>query len=472
MRTVLVFIILLSSLNGYSQKRISQEKLIQDFDYAVHELRMQHQGFYQYLDEKNVEAKLADLKNKIDKPMTKLEFYRLIRELLTLMNEGHGSVNLPKWTMIKIGLSKSFLPLGVRFFNKELIVTQNFGKEVEGLTKGVKLISVNDRPISEITQAFKPLIATDGFNQTSVYEWIGSINFSLLYRLVYGKTKDFKLEILKHNESKSKIIHIPAIRFTAFKSKNAKFKPWHFDFTKFVFQQLNDSIAYLSIPDFGDGEINYQKFYENQFKKIDSLKIKHLIIDIQANGGGEEGNENLLFSYLVEEKIRKYRRVTMLPVPYQKNKNDSGYKFDKWELKDSIAERGEFTCFSNYFSELGYAPPNPEYIYRNKVYVLISGFTFSGGAEFASMVKMTNRGIFIGEETGGAYEGNVSGYTETVKLPNTKISIDIPTVHFQINVTPSIKGRGILPDYKVPQTWEDYLEKRNAKLEFVKELIN
>ena len=216
---------------------------------------------------------------------------------------------------------------------------------------------------------------------------------------------------------------------------------------------------------------DYPELYENVFKKITDSNIKHLILDIQRNTGGTEGNENLLYHYLSEDKIRKYRKVTMLPKPYLKNKNDKDYIFDKWRLKNSIAERGEFTCYSDYLSDLGYSMPNKSYVYKNNLYVLISGLTFSGGAEFASMIKMTERGVFIGEETGGAYEGNVSGYSRTIKLPNTKIKIDIPTVHFQINVQPKIRGRGILPDYQVSQSWEDYLNGINSKLEFAKKLI-
>jgi hypothetical protein len=444
---------------------------LMDFDFAVETLRLRHQGCYNYVNKKETDIEIASLRNSIGEPLTKLEFYQIIRKLVGLMNEGHGSVSLPRWTMIKAGLSKSFLPLGVRFFNKELIITQNFGDNVEGLSKGAKLVSINGESISEILKKLLPLIATDGFIRTSKYEWIGGVNFSLLYSLVYGKSKEFELEIIDPLQKQTKLIRIPAIRFTKFKSKNAQFEPKYFSHYKYHFELINDSIAYLSIPKFRKDAIDYQQFYENSFKAIDSLGIKHLIIDIQRNGGGEEGNENLLFSYLMEERIQKYKRVTMLPPAYEKNKNDRSFQLDKWILKDTIAERGVFTCYSDYFSDLGYALPKKDYIYKNKLYVLISGYTFSGGAEFASMIKMTNRGLFIGEETGGAFEGNVSGYSETVKLPNTKIKINIPTVHFQINVSLKNRGRGIVPDFHVPQTWEDYMGNKNTKLEFTKELI-
>jgi len=217
--------------------------------------------------------------------------------------------------------------------------------------------------------------------------------------------------------------------------------------------------------------IDYEAFYAKQFQKIDSLGIKHLVLDIQANTGGEEGNENLLFSYLSPERIRKYRRVTMMPKTYERKKDRKSILFDKWELKGKMAERGEFTLYSDYYSELGYKRPKAEYIYSGKLYVLTSGITFSGGAEFASMVRMTQRGIFIGVETGGAYEGNVSGYSESLRLPHTRISLAIPSVHFQMDVQPEKPGRGIIPDYEVPQTWEDYMNEANAKLDFAVKLI-
>lgn len=455
----------------YAQNNIDTKKLIKDFDFAVEQLQLQHQGFYNYEESSKVDSQIVKLRGEINSPMTKLEFYQLIRKLLGVMNEGHGSVELPKWTMITTGLSKSFLPFTVRFLDEKLILTQYYGETIDGLAKGVRIISINGKSINEIIEKLTALIPTDGFNETSKYEWIGGTNFTLLYRLVYGGFKRFEVEFIEPNHDKTQLIKLPAIKYTKFKAKNAKFESKRFNYSNFKYEQINDTIAYLSIPTFGHDDWDYPQLYKKVFTKISDAHIKHLILDIQANGGGTEGNENLLFQYLSENKIRKYRTVTMLPKPYSKNQNDKDYIFDKWELKDTIAVRGEYTCFSDYLSDLGYSKPDKKYIYTNKLYVLISGMTFSGGAEFASMIKMTNRGIFIGEETGGAYEGNVSGYSETVKLPHTRIKLNIPTVHFQMDVLPAQRGRGIIPDYEVPQTWQDYLNNRNSKLEFTKKLI-
>ncbi|UBZ05494.1 hypothetical protein LDL76_08955 [Salegentibacter mishustinae] len=466
MRIFLLLISILFISYGNAQNKIKPKKLNEDFDYLITELKLQHQGLYQYTGENNTDAKIDSIRETLKTSQTKLEFYEKLRYVIGLTNEGHTSIELPKWTMIKLGLSKSFLPLTVKLSDGNLIATQNYGKSIDDLDKGAKIISVNGRKLNEILKRLYPLIPSDGFNITSKQEWIGGLNFSLLYRLVYGKEKKYELQFQEFGNGEIQTLTIPAIRFTKFKTKNAKFKSIEFDYNDFKFEPINDSIAYLSIPSFGNDNLDYEKFYQSNFKKIDSLDIKHLIIDIQANGGGTEGNENLLFSYLTNKVVQKYKQVTMLPKPYQINKNKQGYIEDKWTFKDTIAKRGSFTLDSNYYSDLGYESPQKGLIYKGELYVLTSGKTFSGGAEFASLIKMTDRGLFIGEETGGAYEGNVSGYSEYVKLPNSKIEVKIPTVHFQVNVSPKIKGRGVKPDYNVPQTWEDYVNGKNTKKDF------
>lgn len=451
----------------FAQHKLSPTKLQEDYDYLLSELKLQHQGLYEYIDQEETDRLLDSIGGTLDTPLTRLEFFEKLWFVIGLTNEGHTSMELPKKEMFKIGLSKSFLPFTVRVMDEKLILTQHYGKENEALKNGLKILTINDRPIDQILKELYPLIPTDGFNETSKREWIGGTNFSLLYRLHYGTEKHFNIVLEESGASQPVAVTIDPIRFTRFKRKNATLQSISLEYNKFKFEQINDSIAYLSIPSFGEDELDYEQFYQTSFRRIDSLQIKHLILDIQANGGGTEGNENLLFSYLYPEVIQKYRQVTMLPKPYQKNESDPFYREDKWVLEGETAKRGEFTLFSDYYSDLGYQRPRPEDIYSGKLYVLTSGKTFSGGAEFASMIRMTERGIFIGEEVGGAYEGNVSGYSEYVVLPHSKIEVEIPTVHFQIQVTPLEKGRGVLPDFTVPQTWGDYLDGRNSKKEFI-----
>ncbi|WP_439152832.1 S41 family peptidase [Winogradskyella sp.] len=81
------------------------------------------------------------------------------------------------------------------------------------------------------------------------------------------------------------------------------------------FKILKDSIAYLGIHTFDNGDIkkeskekNLKSFLENSFKTITYENIKTLIIDVSKNTGGSEGNEGLVYSYL-GNNYQKYKKV-------------------------------------------------------------------------------------------------------------------------------------------------------------------
>ena len=273
MKKIAIIIFLLSSIGVHSQNK--PEKLIQDFDFLIEELYLQHQGIYQYAPKNEIDS----LRKTITSSMNKLEFYGVVRKVTSLTNEGHTSSSLPNWAMVKVGLSKSFLPLAVKFCDKELIITQNYGTDINGLKKGMKLLAINGENIDDIIEKLFPLIPTDGFNKTSKYEWIGGINLPLLYKLTYGKTRKYHLSVQEIGSDEIKNITISSIRYTSYKRKNAKYNYTKPESSEFIFRQINDSIAYLSIPSFGDDTLDYQTFYKSTFKQIDSLNIKHLVLD-------------------------------------------------------------------------------------------------------------------------------------------------------------------------------------------------
>jgi C-terminal processing protease CtpA/Prc len=287
--------------------------------------------------------------------------------------------------------------------------------------------------------------------------------------MAYGKEKKFKIEVKEFNSEKVKTLTLKGRNILKQKDKKNTLNTIIIK-NEFDYYSISDSVFYLSIPNFYSLD-DFETFYEKVFKIIKEKNTKHLIIDVQNNIGGEEGNENLLASYLFKEAFQKYESVIIPIAAYDNFKKSKSAIADGWALSNNIPHRGKFTLMSDYFSEFGYKKPNQELVYTGKVYVLTSGVTFSGGAEFASMLKMTNRAVFIGEETGGAYEGNVSGESGDLKLPKTKIKVSIPIVHFKMAVHPEIKGRGVMPDYKVSQDWGDIIKGKNSKLEFALKLI-
>jgi C-terminal processing protease CtpA/Prc len=85
-------------------------------------------------------------------------------------------------------------------------------------------------------------------------------------------------------------------------------------------------------------------------------------------------------------------------------------------------------------------------LFKGRLVVLAGGDTFSGGAELASMLYHTHRAVFVGEEVGGADQGNTSGYRWTLVLPNSGMKLTCLCCNFAWRGQVGPQSRGVQPD--------------------------
>jgi C-terminal processing protease CtpA/Prc len=110
--------------------------------------------------------------------------------------------------------------------------------------------------------------------------------------------------------------------------------------------------------------------------------------------------------------------------------------------------------------------------FTGKVYFLIDGETFSAAADFAALAKELKLGVFIGEETGGAAEGNTSNGEILLTLPHSGIRIGIPLFRITNAVSfPHSSGRGVIPDYQTDYTIDEYIHALDKEIALVKKFI-
>ena len=117
--------------------------------------------------------------------------------------------------------------------------------------------------------------------------------------------------------------------------------------------------------------------------------------------------------------------------------------------------------------------PQKEY-FKGNIYILIDGWSFSGASDFCAIAHYNahDRITFIGEETGGAYNGNNSGDWLKLILPNTQIQVSIPIRSYLLAVFDyPYFDRGVIPDFKVIPDIEDILKSKDTQLEFTLKLI-
>ncbi|MEM9722964.1 MAG: S41 family peptidase [Bacteroidota bacterium] len=465
-RYYIALCLLTLSLPCPAQKALSLQEAQTDWEFLLSALKENHKGLYLHVPQAVTDQKIDSIRTTLEEGMKVESFFKKVNALLALTNEGHTYARLSGKARRSLGREATFLPLGIQFLGKTAVVHQYYGDPNPRIKRGLKLLSINGKPMEEIIAELLPYIPTDGFSQTGAYDDLSSA-FPYYYRLGFGPYTSFTIDFQELEASNIFSLDLEGIKAKQGNEKRRQLTQEVFLSPLVEAKQINDSVAYLAVNSFAIRPKELRAWLQARFHEIAQDSIQHLILDIQDNGGGEEGNENLLMAYLNPSPFQKYAFVSMAKKPFQERAKFKEMRLDKWALEGSEARRGDFTLQSDYFSETGHSLPDSSLVFSGKLYVLTGAETFSGGAEFASMIKMTGRGILVGEETGGAYEGNVSGYSKRVTLPHSRINVSLPIVHFRMNVEPEVSSRGVLPDYVVPQSWGDYLAGRNSKLQFV-----
>jgi C-terminal processing protease CtpA/Prc len=243
-----------------------------------------------------------------------------------------------------------------------------------------------------------------------------------------------------------------------------------------------DSInsGFLEITTFGmggpesEGHKKYAVFLDSVFVNLKKKEIVNLIIDIRGNGGGDDPNDLLLYSYLTQrnfkENVSAFDLFQKIPYPeyYMDNNIDELTK----ELKEehSIFKNGKYYQNSAFNRDW---TPNQN-AFQGNLILLVDPFVASASSLFASLVKSDGNSIIIGEETLGGYYEHTGHIPVNYELPNSKLLLTFSIVDLEQDVkriSDEKYGDGVIPDFEVTQTYQDFIDNKDTQLNFAIEKI-
>ncbi|WP_231555207.1 S41 family peptidase [Cellulophaga sp. Hel_I_12] len=504
----------------------SPEDLKSDVDKSYKKLKKLHPKLYQFVSKERLDFKFDSLKQSITAPMSSTDFYKKLAPVVFEIRQGHIGISPPSKRYTK-NERKELRKNEFEFYNLDFeqvedafLVKDNFG--IDSTIIGAEVLKIREEPIEDLVREYKKYVSSDGYNTTFEDRFV-ALRFSGLYYKDKGYLDSLPITLSKNDSifiktlrriPKDSIKNILKIRdslaakdSTTIDKKEVKLskqekkarkqklkqnykndlkygyirrkslpKETKFYTRNFDFIGEDSSIAYMKISNFKNG--NYKAFYKEVFTKIDSADTKNLIIDLRDNTGGRLAEIAKLYTYLTDDVHQFVEKgQTLTRFPFLKSRFSSENTFlgktlgvlmtpiaAPIELLKGSKKNGiRYYRFPSSKRNLDPDPLN----YKGKLYVLINGNSFSASSILSTKLQATKRAIFVGEETGGHYNGTVAGMSKFVALPNSKVSLSFGMLQIQAPHQTEINGYGIIPDIEIIPTKKERIDNIDPELNWI-----
>lgn len=476
-------------LTAQTPMQLSKVEAREDIETLRTALEYVHPRLYQYDSKEIFDSRFDSIYKSLNSGISGLDLLSTVSKINASVNCGH-LYTIPQGNLEKEVLNKKVLPFYLKVIGNELFVLKNCSAK-ENIPDGSKIISINDIPTFKILEDMMEGIATDGYIETRkrrlaeryfFYEFHG---FDLYYHLHVDRSSSFAIEFLPMKSDTNKSIEVQGVSIEDRKKilkarygleEGSWFKE---PSPKFVFFE-DEKYGVLTISrSFYDKRIDpdYDSLLAKSFTALKQKRIPNLIIDLRDNEGGSEHHEMELISYLYDKPFKLYQNMYLSNLDFRPLKNVI-LERDSTDLLFSNDD-GYMRKFGNnlwvnnyeYSDNLRLQPPK-ENVFEGQLYVLTSGISFSSTAAMIADIKKTTNAIFIGEESGGTYEGPTGGDSIVIELPNSKIMVRIsPNIQVGYMYQKHPIGRGVLPDYRIEYSIEDVLSEKDLEMEMAIKLI-
>lgn len=427
-----------------------------------------HPGFYRYTSKDEFDNLIDSTSLTINDSLTELDYYKKMKPLFAHIGCLHTGISLSKDYQLYLDNNSTLIPIEIFIDSaKNVLITKNYDTN-QDIQVGSEVVSINNKPISDILNELLKAIPSDGFNQTEKTLLLNH-RFSFWYQTIIEVTQTFMIEVKTNGVNKTyKLNGVSKNVFPSLKSLESNFKkPLEFETVNSVGILKVHSFANSTIKDNGQ---KFKKYIKATFKQIKSNEIKNLIIDLRYNTGGTDGNAAYLASYFFDSLFRYWDRIEVTEAIAKEIRglNRLFYKKPK-KFGDSYQWRKTWlTKEFDYYETQKPAKNN----FRGKTYLLTNGLCLSSCSDFVAILSHNKKALVIGQESGGGFQGNTSGMMPNATIP-TGLQVTVPLQRYT-NAVDLRKnfGRGTIPDFEISPTFDNWVSKKDVEMEFVLRLIN
>lgn len=385
-----------------SEARIPVEALLQDLQALKQGIAQTHPDPAFSTDPVRLAAALRALEDELRRgPLTRLQAWRAFARLNPLFADAHWVVNLPdREALVKAHLQAGggLFPFAVQVEpSGELRIRAQPGGGATRL-QGRRILRINGREAQAVVHEL--LAYTSGDTPAFRAELL-SRRWSLVYWLLHGAPDAFELALEGSPEP---------LRVSASRELPEPFQTQSFEQTFHLQLHPEQSAAVLTLNAFvSDDKPRFHAFIEDVYARLKATKIRHLIIDVRANPGGDDD---------------LWKGPLLRLVAKQPFRNASTYVKKVLAGRASGTEKVGDVVHGQVESWVQPDLENP-LRFEGQVYVLVGRLTYSSAVLFANVVQDFGIGQLVG--AGGTQRTQQSGgIQKSVPLPHTGLELFVP----------------------------------------------
>jgi C-terminal processing protease CtpA/Prc len=413
---------------------LTLEMMRADLDYTVKILGNVHPATYHGFSDAQQKA-IDEAYHRIEKPMSAKAFFFIVNSVICSLQDGHTRLRpIENSQNRRIDVPTIWLHAGHYV---------QAGRDP--FQPGDRITAIAGQSIDRVFQKLRAIIPAENehYRQWCMADMIQREEF-----LDYLGVVDQDAVKLTIDRAGKDLSFVAPLKPAAECWRQAGGRPW-------VDYKIDAGLS-LGIFTLDECNINdqYLKTLRAFFAAVKSNHIQNIAVDVRRNGGGNSQVVNEFFKYL---NIDKYQTFS-IDVRYSKE----------------LAAIAGYTKTTGYlagkpFQQSNRTVPDPDLIFKGKLFVLTSPMTFSSGNWFAVMVKDNGLGTVLGEPTGNAPSSY--GDVPNFQMPNTGFWFSVSHKKFVRPNPGNDPADALYPDVLAWTTIDDIVRGTDPQLEKLKTII-